>query len=428
MTGRTTFGAELRRRRQLAGLSLGELAKNIHYSKGYLSKIESGDKTANPTIARLCDAAVNAGGALVTMVAEQPAPRPEEQDTGRGTEPWLLQLAPDGVTQFSRSGMAGLDDTTAFLPSPGHSRFPSDPAALCALFTARLDQDRSLGQLVSPAFLLPTLITETHLLRGIAAGTDDGAERLWRLAAQFAEFTGWTVQDAGDDRQAMWWTGTAVELARRGGDRSMEAYAMMRRADMALYSDDPWGTINLARQAQAHPAATARVRGLSALREAQGHALLGADRECFDALGRSGELLDEAAQEPTGGPVLGPTRTPDLGAMVRGWCLFDLGRPGEAAALLESSIGGFAAGASRARVRYGLRAALAQAVAGEVERACEIVEWLAPDLGQSDPATARHDLRLIYRELRRRVAVSRARDVLPVLADLLRSPTTAESA
>src|SRR5262249_53204259 len=118
----------------------------------------------------------------------------------------------------------------------------------------------------------------------------------------------------------------------------------------------------------------------------------------------------------------------DLGAMVRGWCLFDLGRPEEAAVLLESGIGGFAAGASRARVRFGLRAALAQAVAGEVERACEIVESLAGDLGQVDSATARHGLRLIARELRRRAGVGRVRDVLPMLADLLRGPAIAESA
>lgn len=36
------FGAQLRRRREAAGLSLTELASLTHFTKGYLSKIETG--------------------------------------------------------------------------------------------------------------------------------------------------------------------------------------------------------------------------------------------------------------------------------------------------------------------------------------------------------------------------------------------------
>ncbi|NBH03695.1 helix-turn-helix transcriptional regulator, partial [Amycolatopsis sp. SID8362] len=42
MSERATFGAELRRLRHAAGLSLTELADRVHYSKGYLSKVETG--------------------------------------------------------------------------------------------------------------------------------------------------------------------------------------------------------------------------------------------------------------------------------------------------------------------------------------------------------------------------------------------------
>jgi transcriptional regulator with XRE-family HTH domain len=48
------FGTELRRLRVAAGLSLGDLADVVHYSKGYLSKIESGDKPPNTALARRC--------------------------------------------------------------------------------------------------------------------------------------------------------------------------------------------------------------------------------------------------------------------------------------------------------------------------------------------------------------------------------------
>jgi hypothetical protein len=70
-----------------------------------------------------------------------------------------------------------------------------------------------------------------------------------------------------------------------------------------------------------------------------------------------------------------------------------------------------------------LRTALAQAAADEIERACEIVEWLAADLRQIDSATVRHDVRLLHREFRRRAAQPRVRELLPLLADLMRGPS-----
>ncbi|MFD0488329.1 helix-turn-helix domain-containing protein [Saccharopolyspora spinosporotrichia] len=57
----TLFGAELRRLRIAAGMALSELARRVHYSKGYLSKVETGLKPAQPDLARRCDAALDAG-------------------------------------------------------------------------------------------------------------------------------------------------------------------------------------------------------------------------------------------------------------------------------------------------------------------------------------------------------------------------------
>jgi hypothetical protein len=122
------------------------------------------------------------------------------------------------------------------------------------------------------------------------------------------------------------------------------------------------------------------------------------------------------------GPKLGTWRTPDTTVMVRGWCLVDLGRPEEAAALLEPGIAAFPDTASRARARYALRTVLALATAGEIDRACDIIEWLATDLRRVDSATVRHDVRLLHREFRRRAGRSRVRELLPLLADLMRSP------
>lgn len=425
MGDRMAFGVELRRRRLSAGLSLGQLAAIVHYSKGYLSKIESGDKLANPALARLCDAAVGANGELVGLTTEtnNSIPDDEEDFTDLGTDPWHLRLDPDGRGHFVRADGAPFDSASAFGPSPGSVGLPADPSVLPALFTTRLDQARSLGQLVSSAFILPTLIAETHALRGFAryAQGENGAA-LWRLAARFAEFTGWMVQELGDNRLAIWWTDYAVRMAARGGDESMRPYALFRRADISLSADDPLRVIDLAQRAEADPAATARIRGLAAQREAQGYALLVEANACFEALDRSAALLAEAERQAPAEPILGTTRTPNPTTMCRGWCLFDLGQPAEAAVVLEAGLPEFSAEARRARARYALRTALAHAAADNVDRACEIVTQLADGLRQLDSATARHDVRLIHRELRRRPNHPGVQDVLPVLAELLRGP------
>ncbi|AZM58517.1 MULTISPECIES: helix-turn-helix domain-containing protein [unclassified Streptomyces] len=70
-----SFPGELRRLRQQRGLSLAALARRTHYSKGYLSKIETGAKRATVDVARRCDQVLQARGALLELVQDAPAGR-----------------------------------------------------------------------------------------------------------------------------------------------------------------------------------------------------------------------------------------------------------------------------------------------------------------------------------------------------------------
>lgn len=67
-----SFPAQLRRLRQERGLSLTDLARQTHYSKGYLSKIETGTKRATVDVARLCDQVLRAEGELLRLVEQAP--------------------------------------------------------------------------------------------------------------------------------------------------------------------------------------------------------------------------------------------------------------------------------------------------------------------------------------------------------------------
>ena len=72
-----SFGAELRRRRVAAGLSLAQLAARIHYSKGYLSKIETGHKPpgSSCTVPSGVEAGLRNSRTSTTVVSSSERPR-----------------------------------------------------------------------------------------------------------------------------------------------------------------------------------------------------------------------------------------------------------------------------------------------------------------------------------------------------------------
>ncbi|MFI6520364.1 helix-turn-helix domain-containing protein [Spirillospora sp. NPDC050679] len=72
------FGARLRRLRGEAAMSLSDMARATHYSRGYLSKVENGHKPPSPGLARICDEVLKADGALLELVADEQGGEPEE--------------------------------------------------------------------------------------------------------------------------------------------------------------------------------------------------------------------------------------------------------------------------------------------------------------------------------------------------------------
>lgn len=84
-TGTLPFPAQLRRLRMQRGMSLADLARRTHYSKGYLSKIETGSKRATVDVARRCDDVLRAGGELLRMVPETGPPDPSPGPAGGRT-------------------------------------------------------------------------------------------------------------------------------------------------------------------------------------------------------------------------------------------------------------------------------------------------------------------------------------------------------
>ncbi|MFD3587079.1 helix-turn-helix domain-containing protein [Streptomyces sp. NPDC058683] len=95
MTPQEEFAEALRVRREAAELSLAELARRVHYSKSYLSRVENGLRPPGRLLAERCDAALRADGALLALLPPGPEQH-ERRDDGRdGTDRPVRRPRPD---------------------------------------------------------------------------------------------------------------------------------------------------------------------------------------------------------------------------------------------------------------------------------------------------------------------------------------------
>ncbi|HYQ62434.1 helix-turn-helix transcriptional regulator [Actinophytocola sp.] len=411
------FGPRLRALRVARQLSLTEFARRLYYSKGYVSRIETGKARPSVEFARRCDMELDTDGALATLVAASAAqePEPEPEDD----EALLMTMAPDCVRPVGpRNTVAGAAEVLAGRP-PGTSSAETGAEQLTYL-TQLLATMRGLGQVARPETVLPVLAGQAQALRLLAnraRGVD--ARRVVALFARTAEFAGWMAQEAGDDRTAMWWTGLAAGAADAVDDQHTATYALVRRASITLYRGDARATVALARQAQAGSGIAPRVRGLAAQREAQGHALAGDRSSCLRALDVARRHLLAADTVDDRAMVIGTSFVLDPVTAVTGWCLLDLGRPAEAVAVLDEQVARIAPGAFRARARFGVRLALAHAATGEVERACGVAGTMLEHATAIRSATVRADVARLSTTLRRFSRHPAVRAVAPALAVVL---------
>lgn len=333
-----TFAQEVRRLRGERGLSLNQMTGLVRYSKGHLSKIENGQTPPNPEMARILDDALGAGGRLIAL-ADAPV-RP----------------------------------------------IPSDHATLLT-YNSMFDHHRALGHRLSPEVVLVSLRPQVDALSDLARSADDPSlgRGLWLLAAKYAEYAGWMEQERGDDASAAEMTKRAVQYAAKGGDRELEAWALVRAAEFALYKGDAQATVRFSRLAG--KSRSTAVQAGAAQREAQGYALAGAELRCEEALDRAAELGRAVSESP-----YGSTSLVDQVAITRAWAFHDLGRHAEAAEILDVQLPLITPTSLRARTRFGLRRALAHARAGEVDHACELVADLLDDIRQVQSATVHIDL------------------------------------
>src|SRR5699024_10363709 len=140
------FGAELRRLRLAADLSLTRMASLLHYSKGHLCKIETGRKQPHPDLVRRCDALLDAGGKLVRLTSSR-SPIDPPPEVNSNDEGWQMNLNSNGTGSFQPVGRR---QVLAAGIAPVFTFGTNNPAAVAeqaplTTFRALFDQFRQLG-------------------------------------------------------------------------------------------------------------------------------------------------------------------------------------------------------------------------------------------------------------------------------------------
>ncbi|WP_128981192.1 helix-turn-helix domain-containing protein [Streptomyces roseicoloratus] len=388
------FGVVLATLRARRGWSVRELARRANVSDGQICNLESGLRNPTPAVAAACDAAFGAGGEL----AELAAPR--------------------------RRGVPAEEVVEAGPVVAGYERV--------------LRELKDIGRSTGPRFVTASLKSILRILTdaGPLAVGEERAE-IWRLASTFAEYTGWMAQEAGNPAEALRWTNTAVRWGARGGDETVAAYALVRRAFIAQHRGDSGAAIGFADQAAAHPAADPVIRAQAARRAAQAHARRGDAEACREALARFGSHTAEAVGGRS--PHWGPRAENGNPRLIAASCMLSLGRfelaadlfdaelsaaglsttglsaaelsapslsaadlsaPGRSAADLSApgrSAAGLGLGPavpadSNSRARFAVRQATALAGVGRLDDACRIVEATLPVIRRIDSATVRAEL------------------------------------
>lgn len=250
--GREQFGAELRRLRDRAGLSLGELANLAHVHRGYVSHIEHGERWPSRQIAEALDKALGARRTLLDVWSATEAAHsttlvrvaadPADADELDAVELARRVAASDlGSETLSRLETAVDDLATAYPVTPPDElldRVRTHLGYVSRLTDARATLDERRRLLVIGgwlALLAATLHIDLEHRRPARSWLDTAAKlaqqsghdeiHAWRY-----ETEAWQVLTDGNYRRAVDLSQTAQQIAPRGSSAGIQATAQEGRA------------------------------------------------------------------------------------------------------------------------------------------------------------------------------------------------------
>jgi tetratricopeptide (TPR) repeat protein len=207
------FGPLMRTLRCRAGLSFGQLAELVRYDRSYLHHVEAGRKAGERTLAEALDAALTAGGALVSAWDREEAVRIQEAATRRtlaaslATTRDLMELAELDLDDLHSGVLETAVDYLATPPAPMLHR--ADVLRRDALRRLKTRHHRPSER--ADLYVLAGRLSGILAYAALDLGSPDAALDHAAAAGRCAEY-------AGDAELAAWTAGTQSLIARFQGD------------------------------------------------------------------------------------------------------------------------------------------------------------------------------------------------------------------
>jgi transcriptional regulator with XRE-family HTH domain/tetratricopeptide (TPR) repeat protein len=432
--GRGRFAAELRRLRDRAGLSLGDLAGLAHVNRGYVGHIEHGQRWPSRSVAMALDDALDAWGALLAVwtVGDCAAP-PTMVESGSDDETLALPLAEwtatDGEALAERLAIGSdwaLSPTAArrlvhewlVTETPQTVEITAGRRigmAMVDTVARRVAQLRRVDDFIAGRELQPLIERElratARLLRE-AAYSDQVGRALLSAVAELCQLAGWVTVDAGAPERAARHLALGVQAAHAAGDRPTAANLVSTLAYQVANRDDPHEAVLLARSAtagaQGHASAT--TYALLQERVAWAHARAGEVRHAERALAAVDTEYDR--RRPADDPEWVYWLDEDEITVMAGRCYVELKQPDRAIPLLTGVLERYDERHTRESALYTSWLAEAHVQAGDVEHAAALAERTL-ELSSSTSSSRGDDrVRLLAQRLAPHRAVSAVREFL----------------
>lgn len=198
-----------------------------------------------------------------------------------------------------------------------------------------------------------------------------GRKKLLYIQAQFAEFCGWTYQDAGDHRASAYWSGRALEWSHMCGDREATSFILARRSHLAADMGDPADAVDAAEAALSMaPGGSGRVMAFALINAGHGHALRRDSANCERSYAMAQDVLERIETDPACPWAL--LLDHSYIEVQRARSLTFLGEYGMAIRLFQEAISALSGGYRRDRGVYLAREAVAHVGNGDAEQACAV--------------------------------------------------------
>jgi len=285
--------------------------------------------------------------------------------------------------------------------------------ALLRYFFDQLAGHAHADNLAGPGFVLPAADLQLRQLEELA---QHGVPEVGVLAARYAEFTGWLLQDSGDDLGALRHTDRAVELAEASSDAPLTAYNLMRKSSVLTSLREWQRARSVAQKAVALAEQVAPGLLPVCLRQyALTQSYLRDEREAKPALQRALDLT-----KPTVGDSadLSAYCTTSYVQMEAALCLLALGNPAAAAAACVEALEYWPAELVRDESLCLTRLAVARCQLRQIEEACEAAQRAVERVKVAPSARAIHMLRLTAHKLQPFKGTPSVRELTQALAEV----------